>query len=136
MVGLVGPDDVRTLQTKVHDYRVALQASVDRAAGTPAALPLSGAGSIADWADLVGRCSSFESESESGPLAYLYAGSAYDRGRELISELDKWRDTLDARKAPNVPSPIPVPHSDVGLAGGIGMVLAAVVVFMVLREFR
>lgn len=134
-VGLVGPDDVKTLQTKVHDYRASLQASVDAAAGTPAALPLTGVWSIASWGDVVGRCTQFENESTSGPLAYLYAGSAYDRGRELITELDKWRDQLATHNAPNVPAAVPVPSSDLGLAGGIGMVLVAVVVFMAWREF-
>lgn len=122
-MGLVGPSDVKELQTRVHDYRASLQASIDQAAGTASALPLTGPWSIAQWADLAGRCEQFESEGEStlNPLNWLYAGSAYDRGRGLIDELDKWRDQLSKQNAPNVPAPVPVPKSDLGLAGGLGL---------------
>jgi len=137
-VGLVGPSDVKELQTRVHDYRASLQASIDQAAGTASALPLTGVWSVAAWADLVGRCEQFESEGEStlNPLNWLYAGSAYDRGRGLIDELDKWRDQLAKQNAPNVPAPVPVPKSDLGLAGGLGGlgVLAALVVVLLLAK--
>ncbi len=138
LVGLVGPNDVKELQTKVHDYRAGIQASIDRAAGTPAALPLQGPFNIASWGDVVGRCVIFESESASSynPMAYLYAGAAYDRGRELITELDKWRDALAQKGAPNVPEPLPVPNSDFGIAGGLGLALAGVIAILVLRELR
>ena len=139
VVGLVGPDDVKTLQTKVHDYRSALQASVDAAAGTPAALPTDGSKwSIQAWGDLVGRCVEFEGRSTNwvNPFSHLYAGAAYDEGRSLITELDAWRDELETRKAPKVPAPVPIPQTDLGLAGGIGLALAAVVAILALRELH
>lgn len=137
-MGLVGPADIKTLQRKVHDYRAQLQASVDRAAGTPAALPLTGEFSVAAWGDLAGECEAFEEESasEANPLAYLYAGSAYDRGRALIDRLDKWRDFMAGQKMPNVPPPIPVPQSDLGLTGTVGLGLALVAAIFLLRELR
>jgi hypothetical protein len=138
-VGLVGPDDVKALQAKVHDYRNALQASVDAVAAAGNPLPHDQSKfSIQAWADLVGRCVGFEGETTSGynPFAYLYAGSAYDRGRELIVELDAFRDELANRQAPNVPAPMPVPHSELGIAGGIGFALAALVAILALRELR
>ncbi len=135
----MGPNDVKTLQTKIHDYRGQLQASIDAAARAGSPIASDGSQwSVQNWGDLVGRCTQFENEGTSdwNPLAYIYAGSAYDRGRELIAELDGWRDALAQHKAPNVPDPIPVPNSDLGLAGGIGYLAAAVVAFMVLRELH
>lgn len=139
IVGLVGPEDVKALQTRVHDYQAALQVSVDRLAQAGTPLPLDGSKwSIQAWGDLAGRCSYFETESTNAanPFAYLYAGSAYERGRQLIIELDAWRDELAARKAPMVPAPVEVPHSDLGIAGGLGFALAAVVAILALREMR
>jgi hypothetical protein len=130
IVGIVTPTDVKTLQTKVRDYHAQLQASVDRAAGTPAALPLEGDFSAAAWGDLSGRVSQFldESSSEVNPLAYVHAGSAYDEGRDLVTELDRWRDALADRKAPGVPPAMPVPRTELGLGESLGlgvMLLAA-----------
>lgn len=139
VVGLVGPNDVKALQTKVHDYRAALQVSVDAAAKAGNPLPLDQSQfSIQAWGDLVGRCSDFENESTSeiNPMAYILAGSQYDRGRELIQDLDTFRDHLAAQKAPNVPAPVAVPNSDLGFAGGLGFALAAIVAIMVLRELH
>lgn len=135
---MVGPADVKDLQTKVHDYRTSLQASVDKAAGTGAALPLTGPYNVGDWGNLVGRCVQFESEGQSdlNPLNYLLAGSAYDRGRALIGELDSWRDELARKSAPNVPAPLPVPNSQVDMVSAIGWGLAAIVAILVLRELR
>lgn len=139
VVGLVGPNDVKTLQTKVHDYRSALQVSVDAMAKAGNPLPHDQSQfSIQAWGDLVGRCTQFEDESTNtiNPLAYILAGSAYDRGRELIADLDTWRDHLAAQKAPQVPAPVAVPNSDLGIAGGLGFALAALVAIMVLRELH
>jgi hypothetical protein len=135
---MVGPNDVADLQTKVHDYRASLQAVIDQAAGTPVAVPLQGPFSIAQWGDLVGRCVSFETESTSwvNPLNLFYAGSAYDRGRELIAELDKWRDELERRKVPNVPLPLPVPYSDIGLGSALGIGLGLVAAILLLHELK
>jgi hypothetical protein len=135
----VGPNDVKTLQTKVHDYRAALQTSVDALATTGRPLAADNTRwSIQSWGDLVGRASSYEDESTSAinPMAYLYAGAQYDRGRDLIVELDAWRDELASLNAPNVPAAVPVPNSDLGLAGGIGFGLAAIVAILALRELR
>jgi hypothetical protein len=136
-VGLVGPSDVRDLQKRLHDYRAALQASIDALAQQGAPLPAdNSAYSIQAWGDLVERCERYESEPESdwSPLAYLYAGGAYDRGRALIAELDRWRDELARRRAPRVPAPVPVPRSELSLAGGIGLALAAFFAMMLLRH--
>ena len=137
-IGLVGPSDVRDIQQRVHDYRATLQGVIDRAAGSKSALPLSGPFNIADWGDLVGRCVKYEAEGESSwnPLNYLYAGTAWERGRGLVGELDSWRDELARRGAPDVPAPLPVPHSDVGLAGGIALALGAIVAILLIRELR
>ena len=139
VVGLVGPADVRMLQTKVHDYRASLQTSVDAGGTSGKGLPLDNSKhSIQAWGDLVARCVAFESESANdyNPLAYILAGSAYDRGRQLIDELDGFRDALVALKVPNVPDAVPVPHSDLGIAGGLGFALAAVVAIFLLRELK
>ena len=139
VVGLVGPDDVKALQRRVHDYRASIQVSIDAAAKAGKPLALDGSQfSIQAWGDVVGRCSTFEDESTNAanPFAYLYAGATYERGRQLIIELDRWRDHLESVQAPNVPAPVEVPHSDVGLAGGIGFGLAALVAILILRELR
>ncbi len=148
VVGLVGPDDVKALQTRVHDYQAALQVSVDALAkaGKPLASDNSQF-SIQSWGDIAGRVSTFEGESTNAinPAAYIFAGSAYERGRQLIDELDSWRDHIAglAKQVPEtsttkvpVPDPVPVPHSDIGLGGGIGIALVAVVAILVLREMR
>lgn len=139
LVGLVGPNDVKTLQTKIHDYRAALQVSVDAMAKAGNPLPHDQSQfSIQAWGDLVGRCVQFEDESTNAlnPLAYLLSGSAYERGRELLTDLDAWRDHLAAQKAPSVPAPVAVPGSDLGIAGGLGFALAAIVAILVLHELK
>jgi hypothetical protein len=139
VIGLVGPTDVAALQQKVAHYRALLEESIAAAAKAGNALPSdSSQFSQKAWVDQVARCSAFEEESTANinPLAYLYAGAAYDRGRTLITELDAWRDELERRKAPNVPAAVPVPASDLGIAGGMGFALAAVVAILLLREFK
>jgi hypothetical protein len=139
VVGMVGPDDVKALQARVHDYRAGLQASIDLMAKAGNPLPIdSSKYSIQAWGDEVGRCESFELESTNvvNPFAHLYAGSAYDRGRTLIAELDEWRDELERRKAPNVPAPVPVPHSDLGLAGALGLSGLAILALVALYAMK
>jgi hypothetical protein len=139
VVGLVGPTDVAALQQRVAHYRQMLEDSIAAAAKAGTQLPTdSSQYSQKAWVDQVARASAFEQESTSNinPFAYLYAGAAYDRGRVLIQELDGWRDELARLKAPNVPAPIPVPQSDLGIAGGMGFALAALVAILALRELR
>jgi hypothetical protein len=138
VVGLVGPNDVRDLQTKVQTYHEAILASVDSWVRAGNKLPADGKYGQGAWDSLTKREESFlaESVAEWNPLAYLMAGSAYDRGRELIAEMDGWRDELARLKAPNVPDPVPVPHSDLGIAGGLGFALVAIVAILALREMR
>lgn len=139
-VGLVGPNDIKTLQARVHDYRNAIQASIDLAAAQGRVLlPLDQSQySVQAWSDTTGRSVAFETESTAAwnPLAYLYAGTAWDRGRDLIEELDRWRDHLDALKAPSVPAPVPVPHADLGIAGGIGYALFAILAIFAFRDLH
>jgi hypothetical protein len=138
-VGLVGPNDVKTLQTRVHDYVAGLQAAIDRLAAGGNPIPIdSSKYSIQQWGNLVGRATEFEQESTSpyNPMAYVYAGAAYERGRQLIIELDGWQEELARRNAPSLPPPVEVPHTDLGLTGGIGFALAAIVAILVLRELR
>jgi hypothetical protein len=138
-VGLVSCDDVKAMQTSIATYRAELQASMAGLIAKGWSMPYHNeAKSSQTWADLVGACVGFEGES---CLVGLFAGTQYDRGRQLITELDAWRDWLAAQKAPSgatadVPEPVPVPKSDVGLAGGLGMALAAVIVIMVLHELH
>ena len=118
VVGMVGPHDVADLQTRIHDYRVGLQAAIDALAGQGHGLPIDNTQwSVQAWADLVGRCETFENEAQKAwdPFVYVYAGSAFDRGRALVDALDQWRDELARRNAPGLPAPVPVPHSDVSL---------------------
>ena len=138
VVGIVTPTDVKTLQTKVRDYHAQLQASVDRAAGTASALPLAGDFSVAAWGDLAGRVSRFldESTSEVNPLAYVHAGSAYDEGRDLVTELDRWRDELARRGAPAVPAAMPIPKTELGLGEGLGLAAVLLAALFLWHESR
>ena len=135
VVGMVGPADVRDLQTRVRSYFSALEQSV---AAVKPPLPLDqSAFSGQAWVRMSERVGVFLNESvdsDWNPIAYIYAGATYERGRQIIDDLDKWRDQLATLKAPNVPAPLPVPNSDIGLAGGIGIVAAAIVVFMLLKN--
>ena len=143
-MGLVGPNDVHALQERVAAYQVQLQLTVEALGKAGRALPQDGSTySDAAWNDLVKRCLAFEGESSDtrNPFAYLFAGAAYDRGRQLIGELDRWRDQLATQAAASstsvpVPPPIDVPGSDIGLAGGLGFALAALVAILALRELR
>src|SRR5271170_7954886 len=144
VVGLVGPDDVSALQSKVRAYHEQLLVALDNlntawATGpqkTGAPLPTTGKFTAATWDDLSSRVATFvaESSNELNPMAYLYAGSAYDRGRGLVTELDTWRDELASLGASGVPVAMPVPASDLGITGGIGMLALAVLAFMFMRE--
>jgi hypothetical protein len=137
-VGIVSSDDVRELQQKIRDYEADLQHSIDTAAQQGKPLDYHpGPRSIVAWGDLAGRVETYVNESPST----LFAGSQYDRGRGILTEQDGWRDYLASQRgglgpAPDVPSPVPVPSSDVSVFGGIGMVVAAVLGIMVLRELR
>jgi hypothetical protein len=135
---MVGPDDVRDLQAKVTSYYGQILVALDNLRRGGTNLLATGKFTDAAWDELTTREAAFaaESSSEVNPLAYVYAGSAYDRGRGLLTELDAWRDELDSLKAPGVPPPIVVPNADLGITGGIGLALLAVVAFMALREFR
>jgi hypothetical protein len=144
VVGLVGPHDVQELQTKVKAYHESLLVAVDDIVRAGKPFPNDGSTfSKQAWDELSEREAQFEAESSGAwnPLAYLYSGSAYERGRRLISELDAWRDHLAslAQGMPDakisVPDPIPVPHSDLGIAGGMGLALVAFVAFLAFREF-
>jgi hypothetical protein len=133
VVGMVGPTDVRDLQARVRSYFSALEQSV-----ASVKLPLDqSAFSGQAWVRMSERVGQFlneEATNDWNPLAHIYAGAAYERGRVIIDDLDKWRDQLATLKATNVPAPLPVPHSDIGLAGGLGFVAAAVVILMLLRN--
>jgi hypothetical protein len=132
-VGLVSCDDVRAMQTRIKQYRDGLQASAGKLPSDKALDYHGGERSVQAWADLVERCVRFEAES---CHVGLFAGSQYDRGRELVTELDAWRDHLSSVDAPDLPAPVPVPKSDVSLLGGVGWGLAAVIAILVLREIR
>ena len=138
-VGLVSCDDVRAMQKGIADQRDELQTAMAGLIGKGWTMPYHNeARSSQTWADLVGQCSGFEQES---CYIGLFAGTQYDRGRQLVTDLDGWRDWLAAQKAPSgevadVPAPVPIPKSDVGLAGGIGLALAAVVAIVLLHELH
>jgi hypothetical protein len=138
-VGLVGPNDVRDLQTKVRSYHESILVSLDSWVRQGNKLDAStGPFSQGAWDALTKREEAFlaESVAEWNPLAYVLAGSAYERGREILTDLDSWRDHLAGMKAPQVPEPIAVPHADLGIAGGLGFALAAIVAIMVLRDLK
>jgi hypothetical protein len=147
--GMIGPADVHALQTRVHDYASALQVTVDRLAASAAPLPLDNSKwSIQSWGDLAGRVSSFESESTNAvnPFAHIYAGSTYERGRQLITELDAWRDELARRAAavppsPNmppvpVPAPVDVPRAEVSLFESMGSGVLMLAVLYLLSQWH
>jgi hypothetical protein len=135
-VGIATQEDVRALQLKVADYFAELQAIIADAANKGDSLPIHNEPfSAQTWADLAGRVDEYTHEFP----AFLFTGGQYDRGRDLIVELDKWRDYLASKREgqgpmANVPPPMPVPSSDVGVFGGIGVVLAVVLGILLLRE--
>jgi hypothetical protein len=137
-VGIVTQDDVRALQQKVNDYFTELQAVIADAANKGDALPYHNETfSAQTWADLAGRVDTYTHEYP----AILFTGGQYDRGRELIEELDKWRDYLASKREgqgpmANVPPPLPVPQSEVSVFGGIGTIVLAVLGILLLREVR
>jgi hypothetical protein len=112
VVGIVSCDDVRALQKQINAYRSSLGDSLD-ALSADMKGTVGPRGTLA-WKELGERCSQFEEES---CTLGLFAGSQYDRGAALIKELDGWRDWLASVKAPSLPEPVPVPHSDVSLFG-------------------
>lgn len=132
-MGIVSCDDVEAMQTRIHDYRESLQASMGKMPAGKGIDYHGGEHSVQAWADLVGRCSHFEQES---CFVGLFAGSQYDRGRELVKELDDWHDYLTSVDAPDLPAPVPIPKSDVSLLGGMGWGLALVAAILVLRELH
>jgi len=137
-VGIVTQDDVRALQIKVSDYFAELQAVIADAANKGDFLPdHNEPRSVQTWADLAGRVDEYTHESP----AFVFTGGQYDRGRDLVGELDGWRDYLASKREgqgpmPNVPPPLPIPHSDVSIFGGMGGILALVVAVLVLRELH
>jgi hypothetical protein len=137
-IGLVSSGEVRDLQDKIRNYQADLQHSVDAAATAGHGLDYHpGPRSIVTWGDLAGRVESYVDESPST----LFAGAQYDRGRALLTEQDGWRDYLasprgGAGPAPDVPAPVAVPASDVGLLGGFSGVLVAILAILVLRELH
>jgi len=144
---MIGPADIRALQTRVRDYRSSLQVTVDRLAMAGAPLPLDNSKwSIQAWGDIVGRSTTFEGEStnEVNPFAHIYAGSTYERGRQLVTELDAWRDELARRAgalpptAPKVPVPDPVdvPKAEVSLFEGIGSAALVLVALFFLSQWH
>ena len=149
VVGLVGPSDVADIRQRVRDYAASLQAVVDELAAGGHGLPIDGsADSIQAWGDLQGRITRYEEEG-SGAVPFepwLFAGSAYERGRQLVIELDHWRDVLDkrlgeAKKAGApvpvaAPEPMPVPLSDIGPLGAMGFGAIAILVGLFLWTTR
>lgn len=139
-MGVVGPNDVRALQTKVQHYHELLLVALDTFKRGGAALPTSGPFTQDAWDALTAREEQFlaESVSELNPMAYIFAGGAYDRGRELIASLDTWRDWLANQKAPGVtvPDAIPVPGSDLSIASALGLAGAALLAFLIFRELH
>jgi len=140
VVGIVTPDDVKAMQSKVATYQATLQGVVD--ALTKAGKPLvtdQSQWSASAWSDLGTRVAAFQARTQEAwnPIDYLSSGSLYEQGRALITEQDGWRDELARRNAPNVPPPLAVPKSDLGLAGGVSLLaLAALGVFLFLRDRR
>jgi hypothetical protein len=147
VVGLVGPHDVQELQSKVKAYHELLLVAVDDVVRQGKTFPADGSTfSKQAWDDLSEREAQFVAESSAAwnPMAYLYSGSSYERGRKLIVELDAWRDHLASlvqtlpeatRAKVTVPDPVAVPHSDLGIAGGLGFALAGLIAILALREF-
>lgn len=132
---MVGPSDVRDLQVRIRPYFSALEDAVGKLK-PPLALDQSQWSGQA-WVQLserVGRFLNEEHTSDWNPLAYLDAGASYERGRQVLTDLDAWRDELARRGAPNVPAAIAVPHADIGPIGGLGFILAAVVAILLLKK--
>jgi len=128
--------DVKALQDRVARYRVQLLQTAEavRAASSRGFDP-TGAHSEGQWeAD---QLDALHWVSEDP--AYLFAEAQYARGRDVLANLDQWRDFFAGLDVPSsvVPQPIPVPSpgsSDVfGSLEGMGLLLLA---FMALRELR
>jgi hypothetical protein len=143
-VGLVSCDDVQDLQKQVNTYRTRLGDSIDaltspgvwnKATSKWEPRPLGNVGphGATAWRDLGDRASHFEEES---CILGIAAGSQFDRGRALITELDGWRDYLASIEAPELPAPVVVPHADVSIFGGVSIGLALVLGFLLLHEFH
>ena len=135
-VGLIGPSDIKALQSKVDAYRSRLRPFAINAPLTPA--PSSSKFTIIDWQELDRRTDEFLAEPVStwNPIDYVVASGVFKRGRDLVTELDAWHDELLRLGVRNVPPPRPGPDSELDLAGGIGFALAAIVGLMLLRDLR
>jgi hypothetical protein len=139
VAGLLSCDDVSYLKAQIHTYRAQLEASASELQKKGWSWPMHNeARSAQTWADLAGLVARYEAESCTLPIL---ASGQYERGRDLVKQLDEWRDWLATQRAPggeaaDVPAPVPVPHSQVDIAEGIGWALAAIVLIMVLRELR
>jgi hypothetical protein len=126
------------MQQKIAAYRAQLQASMNALTDKGWALPTTGARSVVTWGVMLDEARTFEAER---CVLGLFAGTQFDRGRGIVTDLDAWRDWLATQKTSDgstvsVPDPMPVPHSDVGLFGGVGTLLAIVAGIFVLRELR
>jgi hypothetical protein len=135
-VGIVTQDEVRALQTKVSDYFQQLNAVIAQESAKGDFLPHHNEQfSAQTWADLAGRVAEYTAESPS----LIFTGGQWDRGRELIEQLDKWRDYLASSRGgqgpmPNVPAPMPVPQSEVSVFGGGLATIALVVLAIVMLK--
>lgn len=146
-MGYVSCDDVRAMQKQINSYRSDLGTSIDllkspglfnKDSGKWESHELGNLGprSVLAWRDLGDRCSQFEEES---CYVGVFAGTQYDRGRKLLTELDGWRDYLSSISAPSLPDPVEVPKSDVSIlsaAGGVMPLLLIVGAAFLLHEAR
>jgi hypothetical protein len=143
---MIGPNDVKDLQTQVQTYHEQLLVALTNlntawAQGpqkTGAPLPTSGKFTQASWDAMTAREEAFlaVSVNELNPLAWVDAANAYEQGRALVSELDAWRDELETLGASGVPSPIPIPASKTSLFGDVTTGLMLVLGILLMRELR
>jgi hypothetical protein len=138
-VGLVSCDDVHALQAQVTAYRgqlVTVSATLQTNGWMfPGDDP---AHSAQAWVQLGNACDAYADES---CTLSLFAGSQFDRGRALITQLDAWRDFYAQQKAPRgapvaIPAPVVAPKSDVGVFDELGPALIVVGLFLLWREFH
>lgn len=132
VVGIVSCDDIKALQLRINQYRSALGTSFEQ-------LPADQKGTTGPhgelaWKALTDRCAQYENEE---CYLGLFAGSQFDRGRALVTELDGWRDWLASIKAPSLPEPVPVPHAQASLFGAtanMGVLLAVLAGLYILKK--
>jgi hypothetical protein len=141
---VISCDDVHALQKRINGYRTDLATSIDllNSPGLysketdkyePRPLGNLGPRSAVAWRDVMDRCNQFEEEA---CVVGLFASKQFDRGRDLVTELDGWRDYLATIQAPSLPTPVEVPHSSLDLLGAAGWGLAALIVLLLVREFK